>query len=236
MSEIQDLTERVRVLSESTDWWNDKMIWALVLAAVAAVLVVLTTVMALRRAGQTSGAQSELIQAKDRQLAVDLSEKEGKIAEAQKAAGEANERAAKLLAFIQPRELTLDQQRTIGKALTEFEGRKVTVKSLSWDPDGYALAKQIIAALKHGGLDISDQSGLDSLYGSIALRGVRLEASASELIVAERIAVLLRTTGKLKEVTVKELHPSIVLPTGTVPDPRAILDIYVEAKPFEVLK
>lgn len=95
MSEIQLLTERVRALNQSTDWWNDKMVWALVLAAVAAIFVVLTTVMALKRAGQMNEAQSELIKAKDRELAVDLGDKGLKIAEAQRGAAEANERATK---------------------------------------------------------------------------------------------------------------------------------------------
>jgi hypothetical protein len=95
VSEIQALEERVRLLGESADWWNNKMIWGLVLAAIAAVFVVVTTVMALRRSGQKDDAQSELIRAKDRQLAIDLRDKDGKIADANDRAGAAIERASK---------------------------------------------------------------------------------------------------------------------------------------------
>jgi hypothetical protein len=91
-AEIHLLTERVRLLNQSTDWWNDKMVWALIAIAVASVSVVWTTVMALKRSRQMGDAQSELIQAKDRQLALDLRDKDLKIAEALRGAGEAKEK------------------------------------------------------------------------------------------------------------------------------------------------
>ena len=82
MSEIGTLAERVRVIGQSVDWWNNKMVWSLILAAIAAFFVVLTTVMALKRSGQKDDAQSELLQAKDRQLAIDLKDKDLKSASA----------------------------------------------------------------------------------------------------------------------------------------------------------
>src|ERR1700681_4804173 len=71
------------------------MVLALVLTAISAVAVVGTTMMALKRAKQVGDAQSELIQAKDKQLAFDLGDRDVKIAQAQKEASEANERANK---------------------------------------------------------------------------------------------------------------------------------------------
>ena len=94
VSEIQALTERVRVLNQATDWWNAVMVLALVLAAISAVAVVATTMMALKRAKQVGDAQSELIQAKDKQLALDLGDKDVKIAQAGRDASEANRGAA----------------------------------------------------------------------------------------------------------------------------------------------
>jgi hypothetical protein len=91
--EIQLLTQRILELNQATDWWNAAMIWALVFVALSAIAVVGTTVMALRRAKQVGDAQSELIRVKDNQLTIELRAKDVNIADAQKAAGEANERA-----------------------------------------------------------------------------------------------------------------------------------------------
>jgi len=93
--EIQALTERIRILNQATDWWNAMMVLALVLAAISAVAVVGTTMIALKRAKQVADAQSELIQAKDKQLDLDLGDKNVKIAQAGKDASTANRDAAR---------------------------------------------------------------------------------------------------------------------------------------------
>ncbi|HYK58145.1 MAG TPA: hypothetical protein VEV85_01835 [Bryobacteraceae bacterium] len=80
--EIQSLTLRVNALNQSVDWWNTAMVWALVFAALAAVAVVVTTRVALMRAKELGDVQAELIQAKDRQLTLDLKDKDSKIAQA----------------------------------------------------------------------------------------------------------------------------------------------------------
>lgn len=72
MLEIHALTLRAEDLSQSVDWWNTAMIWALIFAALAAVAVVITTHMALRRAKELSDTQDQLIQAKDDQLKAEL--------------------------------------------------------------------------------------------------------------------------------------------------------------------
>jgi hypothetical protein len=110
MQEIHDLTTRVRDLSDSIDLWNLVMLWALGFAALSAVVVVVTTRIVFTRTGQLAAASGLLENAKDRQLQKDLKEKdleigvlkirsdtaEGGIANAQKEAGAADERAAKL--------------------------------------------------------------------------------------------------------------------------------------------
>jgi outer membrane murein-binding lipoprotein Lpp len=100
MSEIEALTLRAQVLSQSVDFWNLLMLWGLALAAVAAVFVVVATRVVVTRTGQLTDVQNLLSAAKDRQLKVDLEQKDAEIAAAQrvaaesnKAAGEANERA-----------------------------------------------------------------------------------------------------------------------------------------------
>ena len=80
--EIQSLTLRVNALNQSVDWWNTAMVWALVFAALAALAVVVTTRVALMRAKELGDVQAELIQAKDRQLTLDLKDKDSKIAQA----------------------------------------------------------------------------------------------------------------------------------------------------------
>jgi hypothetical protein len=147
VSEIQSLALRVQHLNKSLDWWNAAMVWALVFVAVAAVAVVVTTRIALMRAKQVADAQEQLIQAKDKQLALDLKDRDLMIAEASgnaaaaqaKAEGfrleiaesntraeEAKERAAKanleLQRFKAPRTLSPAQQARIAAKLKAFVG------------------------------------------------------------------------------------------------------------------
>lgn len=96
MPEIQSLTLRAQDLTRSVDRWNTAMIWTLVFAAIAAILVVVATSVAFKRAKQLAGVQVELLHLKDAGLETDLKDKDVKIAEASKKAAEANERAASL--------------------------------------------------------------------------------------------------------------------------------------------
>lgn len=92
-SDIQALTIRAQVLSQSVDRWNAGMIWALVFAALAVVAVVATTFVALQRAKELGDTQAELLKAKDAQIASDLAEKDVRISEAGERAAKANDRA-----------------------------------------------------------------------------------------------------------------------------------------------
>jgi hypothetical protein len=89
VSEIQALADRVRDLSQSVDRWNIVMLWGLALAAVAAVVIGISTRLVVVRTGQQSGAQEMLNSAKDRQLALDLKAKDAQIELAKKGAAEA---------------------------------------------------------------------------------------------------------------------------------------------------
>lgn len=101
----------------------------------------------------------------------DVSRRQVSIAEREaKTAGErasANEKMAaqlegenlKLRQTIQPRSLTLQQQRAIGDALRPFRGTYVQVWSLMHDPEGYFLGEEIVAAFRHGSLAVQDVTG-----------------------------------------------------------------------------
>jgi hypothetical protein len=82
VSDIQTLTQSVREFSHSVDLWNQWMLGGLALTVLAAIFVLVATRMVVFRSGQMSTAQDLLSEAKDRQLALDLREKDKKIAEA----------------------------------------------------------------------------------------------------------------------------------------------------------
>ncbi len=94
MDNIQSLTSQIDRLSHSVNWWNSAIIVMMVVAALAATGLVVTQYVAVRKAQQLSTAQSQLDTAKDSQLKINLKDKELRIADAAKAAGEANAAAA----------------------------------------------------------------------------------------------------------------------------------------------
>lgn len=118
LSEIQSLTDRAESLSQAVDWWNTAMIWALVFAAIAAIVVVATTRRAITSAKQLSSAQEELIRAKDRQLAIDLRDKDAKIADAVRGSSEANLRAE------EAKERAMNTGKEVAKLQTEAADAK----------------------------------------------------------------------------------------------------------------
>lgn len=87
---IQSLTERAVTLNQNVDFWNNLMIWALILTAVSTIAVVATTRLALVNAKKLADVQADLVKVKDDQLTRDLQGKEQKIAEARERAGTAN--------------------------------------------------------------------------------------------------------------------------------------------------
>lgn len=89
VSEIQTLSNRVQWLSSSVDTWNDRMIWALVVAAIGALFVVWTTRKVVVRSKELAATQSLLSDAKDRKALADSKDKDEHIANALKTAGQA---------------------------------------------------------------------------------------------------------------------------------------------------
>ncbi len=101
--EMESLISRVNDLQRSLDFWSTGNVWFVAATVMVAAALFFTQFMSVRRAKDLSRAQSELSEAKERQLVVDLKEKDERISEAgEKAsaadqrAAEANERAAQL--------------------------------------------------------------------------------------------------------------------------------------------
>ena len=66
----------------------------------------------------------------------------------------------KLQELIQPRSITLDQQREIGDSLRSFAKRQIEVWSESRDPEAYFFSAQILAALKYAQMNVIDRRGM----------------------------------------------------------------------------
>ena len=67
---------------------------------------------------------------------------------------EAERQTAELLAEIQPRDLTIAQQKAIGDALRGFSGRFVLIRTYSLDQESGRLGMLIQAALRYGGIEV----------------------------------------------------------------------------------
>ncbi len=166
MTDIQSLTQTVHDFSQSVDLWNQLMLWGLGFTVVATLFVLVATRMVVFRAGQLSTAQEALGEAKDRQLESDLKGKDIKIAEALKAGGEANERAAnleaqnlKLEAVVQPRDLSQEQLKDMADRFKSFAGRELSVRSYALDLESKRFGMIIEDSLKRAGLHIADNLG-----------------------------------------------------------------------------
>lgn len=92
--EIQSLTVRANELQNAFDFWNTGYVWLVGFTVFFAIVVFFTQFMSIRKGKELVNAQSELLRAKDEQLAKDLQGKEIKITEAKTAAATAHERAA----------------------------------------------------------------------------------------------------------------------------------------------
>ena len=151
---IQGLIDHAHDLSQKVDWWNGAMLWTLILAAIAATLVVITTRMVILRSGQLADAQNEIIELKESEASL-------KIAAAQKAAGEANERAAEanektereklarleLERGVSPRRLTGEQRAELTKLLRRVKAGVAIVSPIT-DGEASDFADDLDSAIK----------------------------------------------------------------------------------------
>jgi len=159
VSEIQALTVRAERPSKSVDWWNAAMIRTLILAAIAAVAVVVTTRIALARAKQLSNAQSEFSQAKDRDLQRALKGKDEDI-ERERFARVEIEQA---LAW---RRLSADDETVLSSQLLHFRGRRIAVWYDAGDAEGAAFAWELAGVLNKAKWDVLAPASFQDFAGS----------------------------------------------------------------------
>jgi hypothetical protein len=147
MSEIESLASRVQDLTHSVDRWNTAMIWALIFTAIAAIGVVLATRLVVTQGKKLADAQTNLINAKDAQLARDLKSKDLEISTL-------NERTAKaelaLAQYKAPRDLTPEQQEKLLAVLRPFAGQSFACASFP-DPESLALLRLLDTLAKSSG-------------------------------------------------------------------------------------
>lgn len=187
------------------------MVLALVLAAIAAIFVVWTTVMALRRSGEKDDAQAELIRAKDRQLALDLGGKDVKIAEAQRGVAEANERAeserlqrVQIQSLVSARHIPPENIQTLTDSLRRFKGKSVILASYTNDPESFGLTRSILAALTAVPISVQDVSGRQMAVGQ-AVVGIGITGPRAEQDFVETLGKSIGTAGRLQGVSNFEL-------------------------------
>jgi hypothetical protein len=150
--DIEALAAQVEQLSSAVGFWNNAMLWGLGAAALAAFFIVITTRLAITRAGELSTAQALLSTAKDRQLQLQL-------AGANKATEDERMARLQLEAVIQPRDMSPEGQKKLRHTLHKFTGRVVSVRSYALDTEGSRLATIILSVLHASGVQTSDQRG-----------------------------------------------------------------------------
>jgi hypothetical protein len=223
------------------------MIWALVAAAIAAILVVLTTQIAWQRTKELGDAQAQLLKLKEEALQADLREKDLKIAEANQNAGEANEHAGKfeeeagkltaenlrLQTAIEPRRLSERQQQALAE-LAAFGGRTVGIKSYSSDTEGLVLASQIMNVLRRSKIQIEDNRLTMQPAGSVMF-GVSVDGQDEPLVTELR--KILSMDGNLTSagsfVSTGRQGVSMSVGFGVIAGPPPAATITVSVKPIK---
>jgi hypothetical protein len=156
-------------------------------------------------------------------------------AKLQEQATKANGENLRLQVSIQPRSLSLEQQRDIGKALLPFKGRKVLISVISLnDPESYNFALQILASLRAAKLDVelSASSPTGTQYSAVAETGVQVRWPLGQRDLGIALGIALHKTGHVRELSVVQGTAFGPVQTEFVPK---TVGISVFPKPFVVL-
>jgi hypothetical protein len=135
MSELESLTSRATELSSRADFWNNAVLWALLVTALAAAAIVVSQRLAFVRAKQFSDVQGNIARIKEADAKVErervakeladavarAKEADARIAEAQRGSAEANARATKA-----QESLALAEQHS-AEANTKAEGFRLDI-------------------------------------------------------------------------------------------------------------
>lgn len=168
---------------------------------------------------------------KDELIGVEDLQKAKRIADTEKLAGEANERAAnteketaELEAIVAGRQLTQHQVDSIAVSLKRFAGREVFVTSYSGDAEAARLGIQIKSALARSGIHVNDELGRTIASSGGVLFGVNVSGPKTEEDLVQSISGALHKSGSL------EAKPFIVVPTARMGN--ALTGIMVGLKPI----
>jgi hypothetical protein len=158
---------------------------------------------------------------------------ESSIAETQKETAQLQVENTKLLALIQPRSISVDEQRAIGASLSQFKGQKVLITVINpADPESYNFSQQVIGALRVGKLDAMED---DPNGSAVAVRGTGVQVrwqNANQKRCAELIAEALGGLGHVKKVTLVRGEPEFrAMHTVDIP---VTIGISIRPKPFDV--
>ena len=125
------------------------------------------------------------------------SENEKEAANANERAGKAEERTAELLREIQPRRLSLEQERHIADSLKSYAGKTVSVATYHQDAEAMILAVQIEEALRKANILVWDRIGTFGAMGMPLYIGVTVDTNSSDKDLAAALFKALKTKGGL---------------------------------------
>jgi len=170
--DIQALTNRVQELSRSVDVWNALMLWGLGFAAFAAAWIGIATRLVILRTGQQAEAQELLNAAKERELQIDLKQKDLSIAALNEESEGLKQKNLTLESNLlslrketQARRLTGEQKATLAKKLWGPKGNIAVVSPLM-DAEASDFANDLEGALKEAGWStIRIQNRITSRFG-----------------------------------------------------------------------
>ncbi len=138
-----------------------------------------------------------------------------------------------LLALIQPRELTDDQQKAIGDVLKLFSGKFVLIRTYSYDQEAMRLAELITASLKFGKVEV--QFSPTAFPGLLNLPiGIWVTGTNKSFVTSLKNA--LNIEGKLALTDPKwKAQMSAGTFVGSIMPKPPDAEIFVGAKPFSAL-
>lgn len=215
------------------EFMDRAMIVSLVVAAIAAAAVGVTTWLSIKFNGEVREEESADFQRYKIEAARRVSDNETETRRADARAAEAIEKAekerherSKLEAEIAPRAFSSYKLQAIAEQLKPFSGRKVSVWTYSMDLEGGELATQIIEALVAANLEIDDRRRGTLSVGGVPIIGVEVFGPDTELVGA----ILSALSG---EPRVSVSNPGSV---NRAYEPSARATIWVGIKPLPKIK
>jgi len=140
----------------------------------------------------------------------------------------------KLRQLVQPRSLTDSQIVAIRNALRKYAGKQIEIRSGSYNHEAFYFTQYLVRALALAGFEVNDRGGTDisSMAGRLSGMHVMHSADERDAAVAIREALVQFGGVDVKDIETRPVIASIQTPTGTIPDPKRYLYIYVFGRPL----